>query len=291
MRYGIPPSGAMDQYSYHIGNLLLGNPERSASLEVTLQGLIIESTLSVEIAITGGDLNPYLNGSPVPLWVPFIMKRRDVLHFKQRKDGLRAYLAVRGGFDVPEFLGSKSTFVRGKIGTTLKEGDILSIGHFDETKCIKATILPKEFIPVFGHGNPVRVLIGPQNEYFTRKGIETFLTSAYRLSSKSDRQACRTEGPAIEISKGPGIITDPTPLGAIQVPGDGKPIILLRDSQVTGGYAKIATVVSVDLDRLGQIMPGEVIRFKQIDRKEAITLLFEKRKRLNDLKFFCLTSR
>jgi antagonist of KipI len=169
MRYGIPPSGAMDQYSYQIGNLLLGNLEDSASLEVTLQGLIIESILSVEIAITGGDLNPYLNDSPAPLWVPFMMKERDVLHFKQRKNGLRAYLAVRGGFDVPKFLGSKSTFVRGKIGTPLKKGDILSIGHFDETKCIKASILPKEFIPIFGHENSVRVLMGPQNEYFTRK--------------------------------------------------------------------------------------------------------------------------
>ncbi|NIO12266.1 MAG: hypothetical protein GTO40_31305, partial [Deltaproteobacteria bacterium] len=136
----------------------------------------------------------------------------------------------------------------------------------------------------FSCSDPIRVLMGPQADYFTPRGVDTFLNSTYRLSPQSDRQGCRTDGPAIEIAKGPGIITDPIPLGAIQVPGDGKPIILLRDAQVTGGYAKIAIVARADMDRLGQMMPGDEIRFQRISRQTAIDLLMEERRRLDEVR-------
>jgi len=284
MKYGIPPSGAMDQYSYRVGNLLLGNPENSASLEITLHGLKIEALIPVTISITGADLGPYLNGDPAPQWTPLIMKKGEIIHFKQRKKGLRAYLAVKGGFDVPEVLGSRSTFIRGKIGNPISEGEIISIGDFGAIKSIKSLALPKLYIPDLNLHDPIQVIMGPQNEYYTLQGIDTFLNASYKVTSQSDRMAYRTEGPPIEIAKDPGIITEPIPRGAIQVPGDGKPIILLWDAQVTGGYAKIATVISADMDRLGQKMPGDTIHFQQVNRDMAIELLFEKKRKIDTIK-------
>ena len=284
MKYGIPLSGAMDQYSYRIGNLLVSNPEGAASLEITLQGLIIESLIPVTVAITGADLSPYLGDVPVPQWDSFTMEKGETLNFKRRRKGLRAYLAVRGGIDVPVILGSKSTFIRGKIGKPLMEGEIIEIGGFHATSPINKAPLPEEYIPDFRHGDPIRVLMGPQEDYYTPRGIETFLTSFYKITSRADRMAYRTEGPPIEIAKGPGIISEPIPRGSIQVPGDGQPIILLRDAQVTGGYAKIATVIKADMDRLGQMMPGNRIQFQRIKRDEALELLIEGKNRFEAIK-------
>jgi antagonist of KipI len=284
MKYGIPPSGAMDQYSYMVGNLLLGNSDNSASLEITLHGLIIEAIISVTIAITGGNLCAYLNDHPAPQWAPVTMEKRDILYFKRRKEGFRAYLAVGGGFNTPEILGSKSTFIKGGTGMTLRGGEILSIGNYDKRKSIKTNILPRQYGPEFNNHEPILVVMGPQEEYFTSQGIDTFLNSTFKITPQSDRMAYRTDGPPIKIAKGPGIISDPIPRGAIQVPGDGKPIILLRDAQVTGGYAKIATVISADMDRLGQMMPGDKVRFRRISREMAIELLIERKRELDKLK-------
>ena len=284
MKYGIPPSGAMDQHSFVIGNLLLQNPDNAAALETTLQGLKLQALSSVTISITGADLDPWLNDQPAPQWTAFTMKEDDVLHFKRRRKGLRAYVAVRGGFDVPVVLGSKSTFVLGCIGAILREGETLSICTPDSQAAEDVLSLPREYRPDFDRADPIRVLMGPQEDYFTPLGIDTFLNSTYRITSQCDRQGFRTEGPAIEIAKGPGIISDPIPPGAIQVPGDGKPIILLRDAQVTGGYAKIAVVARVEMDSLGQMMPGDTIRFQCIDRQTALDLLREEAQRLDKVK-------
>jgi len=284
MKYGLPPSGAMDLRSFAIGNLLLRNPENAAALETAVQGLKLQAVTRVTIAITGADLDPWLNNHPAFQWTVFTIDEGDVLHFKKRKGGFRGYVAVRGGLDVPEVLGSRSTFVRGHIGTILRKGDVLSIGSFDAEAPENPITLRPEYRPDFSCSDPIRVLMGPQADYFTPRGIDDFLNSMYRLSPQSDRQACRTDGPTIEIAKGPGIITDPIPLGSIQVPGDGKPIILLRDAQVTGGYAKIATVARVDMDRLGQMIPGDKIRFRRISRQTSIDLLMEEKRRLDELR-------
>jgi len=284
MKYGMPTSGAMDQRSFLIGNLLLRNSNNAAALEATLQGLKLEALTRVTISITGADLDPWLNGQPAPQWTTFTMKEGDVLHFRKRREGFRAYVAVQGGVDVPKVLGSRSTFVRGRIGAILREGKILGICPFDSEASESVLTLPQEYRPDFNRTDPIRLVMGPQEDYFTPRGIATLLNSTYRISPQSDRQAFRTEGPAIEIAKGPGIITDPIPPGAIQVPGDGKPIILLRDSQVTGGYAKIATVARVEMDFLGQVMPGDEIRFQRISRQTSIDLLTEERRRFDELR-------
>ncbi len=284
MKYGIPTSGAMDQRSFVIGNLLLRNPENAAALETAVQGLKLQALTRVTISITGADLDPWLNDQPAPQWTAFTMKEDDVLNFKKRKKGLRGYVAVRGGFDVPEVLGSRSTYVRGRIGTVLREGEILSICPSNSGASESVLSLPQEYRPDLNRTDPIRLIMGPQEDHFTHRGIATLLNSTYRISPQSDRQAFRTEGPAIEIAKGPGIITDPIPPGSVQVPGDGKPIIMLRDAQVTGGYAKIAIVARVEMDRLGQMMPGDEIRFRRISRQTSIDLLMEAKRCLDELR-------
>jgi antagonist of KipI len=284
MKYGIPTSGAMDQRSFVIGNLLLRNYDNAAALETTLQGLKLQALTGVTISITGADLDPWLNDQPAPQWTAFAMKGGDVLHFKRRRKGLRAYVAVRRGFDVPMVLGSRATFVRGRIGAIIREGETLSICTPHSPAAEDVLTLPGEYRPNFDRADPIRLIIGPQEDYFTPRGIATFLSSTYRITSQCDRQGFRTEGPAIEIAKGPGIISDPVPLGGIQVPGDAKPIILLRDAQVTGGYAKIAVVARVEMDSLGQMMPGDTIRFQRVDRRTALDLLREEAQRLDKLK-------
>jgi allophanate hydrolase subunit 2 len=137
--------------------------------------------------------------------------------------------------------------------------------------------------PPLSSESVIRVILGPQAEAFTAKGVETFLGNEYRISPKSDRQGFRTEGPPVETIRGSDIITDPTPLGAVQVPGDGQPIILLRDGQVTGGYAKIATVISADLDKFGQMSPGDKVRFQAVTREEALHASREARRNLKYL--------
>lgn len=284
MKYGIPISGAMDQRSFVIANLLLRNLDNAAALETTLQGLKLEALTRVTISITGADLDPWLNDRPAPQWTAFTMEKGDVLHFKKRKLGLRAYVAVQGGVDVPEVLGSRSTYIRGRIGAPLGVGETLISPPFDPEAAEDVLTLPREYRPDLDRAGPIRVIMGPQDDYFTPRGIDTFLNSNYRISPQCDRQAFRTEGPVIEIAKGPDIISDPIPLGAIQVTGDGRPVILLRDAQATGGYAKIAIVARVEMDFLGQMMPGDVIRFQRIDRQKALDFLREEAQHLDELK-------
>ncbi len=269
-RYGIPSSGAMDQFALQTANLLVGNPPGAAGLETLLQGLSLEALVPVVIAITGGDLGAELNGRPAPMWTSFRIQPHDRLTFKRRAAGCRAYLAFQGGIVVPELLGSRSTFARGRIGSSLRSKDTLPLGTPPLTGASFRRSLPPKLRPSRSQEHGVRVLLGPQTKSFTPAGHETFLNSTYRVSPNSDRQGYRTEGPAITFALGPDIISDPTPLGAVQVPGNGQPIILLRDGQVTGGYAKIATVIFADLDRFGQMAPGDTLFFRAVTREEAL---------------------
>jgi len=271
-RYGIPPSGAMDQFSYRVANVLVGNPSGAAALEITLAGLALEALTPILVAITGADLGAQRNDRAAPLWTTWTMERGDRLSFPKRVSGCRAYLAVRGGFDAPEFLGSRSTFLKGRMGQPLKANETLSAGGFLPPAGALRRALPRHLRPAWSSQHAVRVILGPQTASFTQRGLETFLGSAYSISPRSDRQGFRTEGPPIEHVGGPDIISDPTPLGAIQVPGDGKPIVLHRDGQVTGGYAKIAKVIAADLDQFAQMMPGEALRFRSVTREEALAL-------------------
>jgi biotin-dependent carboxylase-like uncharacterized protein len=286
MKYSVPPSGAMDQYSYRIGNQLIGNPDGAASLEIFLAGLQIEVLKPVTAVITGADFSPHINNEPVAIWAPLSLEIGDVIQFKKRISGFWTYLAVRGGIRRTRVLGSMSTFLRGKIGKPLRDGECLEIGDPELSDVIHMKTLSEEYLPDFNNKAPIRVLPGPQHNYYSQEGISTFYHSTYRVTSESDRMGYRLSGPPVEIAKGPGIITEPIPRGAIQVPGDGQPIVLLRDAPVTGGYGKIAVVISADLDRFVQRVPGSTdgVQFEKTSRRRALELWFEKEKQMEAIK-------
>lgn len=270
-KYGISQSGALDDYSYKISNMLVGNQLNEAVLELTLFGGEFEVIESGTIAITGADMSPKVNNKQVPMWETLELSKGDVLYLGFAKEGCRAYIALAGGIDVPIVLGSRSTYLRGKIGglngTILKEGDIIS--SFKTKAPSKKYRLPVEFIPKYTQDNVVRVVLGPQINYFTRNGVKTFLTEKFIFTNDINRMACRLDGVSIEHKISGNIVSDGTPNGAIQVPENGKPIILLNDRQTTGGYPKIACVITVDIQKIAQAKPGDTVRFKAISVSKA----------------------
>jgi antagonist of KipI len=270
-RYGVPVSGAMDLFALRAANLLAGNPESAAALEVTLAGPRIRFLRDMVVAVAGADLEPRLDDQPAPTWRPFAAPEGTVLGFGHARDGLRAYIALAGGIDVPVVLGSRSTFTRGELGgfdgRAIRAGDRLHVGQVDAI--IHGRSIAKGDVPHYGHDHVVRVVLGPQADAFTPHGISTFLSSAYVVTPKSDRIGCRLEGPAVQHAHSADIVSDGNPFGAVQVAGDGLPMVLVADRGTTGGYTKLATVISADLPRLAQALPGDRVSFREIALAEA----------------------
>jgi antagonist of KipI len=232
------------------------------------------------LAVTGANLQFTINSEYHPPWRSFFLQAGDVVHFKRRKSGLRAYLAVRGGFQAPTFMGSCSVFERGSMGTPLRKDEILEVsdapsGPFHEIR------IPEGLLTKSSDRISMRVIMGPQIEAFTPQGVETFLHSVYRVTPQSDRIGYRLEGPRINHRDRADIISEPVVPGSIQVPSDGQPIILTVDAQVTGGYAKIATAISADLDLLAQALPGDTICFEETDQAGAHQAWLERRELLD----------
>jgi antagonist of KipI len=283
MKYGTPASGAADAFAAETANLLAGNRPGAAVLETALFRLELLALENLTVAVTGGNLAPTLNGGPMPMWQTVPVRAGDRLAFRGRKTGFRAYLAVGGGFAGVEFLRSRSVFVRGLMGRPLIAREILATEE-EPAGRIPERVVPAEWVPDYSQRDPLRVIPGPQEDRFTPKGIETFLSSEYRVSAQSDRMGYRLEGPKIEHTKGADIISECIARGAVQVPGDGLPILLLWDAQVSGGYTKIATVIGADVDRAAQIMPGETLRFQAVSLKEAHEALRRRQKTLEELR-------
>lgn len=276
--FGMPVAGAMDEYALRIANILVGNPAGAAALEITLLGPQLKVLSPTKLALTGADLGAEINGQEFPRWQTVAVKSGDEITFTAAKSGCRAYLAVAGGINVPEVMGSRSTYLRGKIGgldgRALQAGDYLPAGS--PTKNVPTgTELPPALQPAYPNQITLRVILGPQDDHFTTAGRDIFLNSEYTVTTEADRMGYRLEGPKIEHAAGADIISDGIPLGAVQVPGHGLPIIMLADRQTTGGYPKIATVCSVDIMCMGQAKPGDKIRFETISRHESIQLLKE----------------
>lgn len=270
-QFGIPVSGVMDKYSFLVANYLVGNEGHEAVLEIPYLGPTLEFDFDVTISITGADLSPKLNNNDIEMWKSINIKKGDILSFKSIKSGSRSYIAFSAEIDVPEINNSKSTLLKSKLGgfegRQLKKGDII---NFKNVRVLnKENILDKKYIPTFNNENTIRVLLGPQDDYFTENGIKTFLESEYTITKNSDRMGMRLDGNTIEHKDKADIISDATVFGSIQVPGDGKPIILLADRQTTGGYTKIATVIHIDLPKLAQMSPGNKINFEKISLEEA----------------------
>ncbi len=271
LQYGVPISGAMDRFSCTAANLLIGNDANAATLETTLIGPKLELLTDTQVAVSGGNCDVRVNSDIALMWRTIDLRKGDVLSVGRMETGSRCYIAFRGGIDVPVVLGSRSTYTRGSFGgmrgRQLKAGDLIET--FNPTGPRFETIMPKDLLPDFGTEIDVKVVLGPQVDMFTEQEIAAFLSGEYKATSEIDRMGYRLEGPQIARTPKPDIVSDALLPGAVQVPNNGKPIIIMRDAQTTGGYPKIAVVATPDMDRLGQAKPGDAIRFSKIPLAEA----------------------
>ena len=285
-KYGVPVAGAMDAFALRAANLLVGNSEGDAGLEMTLAGPHLRFLDETVVAITGADLMPALDGNPVPMWQPVAVQKGAELLFHGINDGVRAYLAIAGGVDIPPMLGSRSTYTRANIGglegRALAHGDRIAASTGMER--VDGRRFPRGAVPHYGHTHRLRVTPGQQFDTFTEQGIETFLSSSYTVTPRSDRIGYRLEGPPIEHKAGADIVSDGIPSGAVQVTGDGMPIVLLADRGTTGGYTKIATVISADVMRLTQAAPGDVVTFQMATLEEAHEDLLEQENLIQEIR-------
>jgi biotin-dependent carboxylase-like uncharacterized protein len=280
---GIPGSGPMDEEAFVLGNQLVGNPDGAAGLECTLIGPRIEFTDERTVAVTGAAMGVDVNGSERPRWQSFEVRAGDVLKLGPARSGVRAYVAVAGGITTPPALGSRATYVRGQLGglggRALKRNDELPLG-------VARPAAPARVrdgrVPDDAGEPEIRVVLGPQADRFTARGIATFLDGPYEMLPQSDRMGARLRGPSIEHTRGHDIVSDGIPLGGVQVIGDGQPIVLLVDRQSTGGYTKIATVCSFDIRRVAQVKPGQRLRFREVTVAAAHALLRRRRAELDD---------
>ena len=278
--YGMPVAGAMDRYAYRVANLLAGNKVSAAVIEMTLLGAAFKFDHDQLVAICGADMQATLDGVSVKNWSSFIVKSGSELRFEYAQTGCRAYMAVRGGIDVPSVLGSRSTYTRAKVGglqgRALVQGDILTVGNDAESEA-RPRQLDNAYIPQYTQSISLRVLLGPQDNMFPPEAIATFFQSQYTVTEEADRMGYRLEGEKISHIGKADIISDALCLGAIQIPAHGMPIIMMSDRQTTGGYAKIGTVIGPDLKKLAQAKPGDTVRFEQVEETAAVETLREER--------------
>jgi len=281
-KFGVPVSGVMDDFSARIANYLVGNEDNAPLLEFVLRGPTLKFHTSTIFAVAG-DCNIKLNGERIDSWKSYRAEKDDILEVGELNSGVYGYIAFAGGVACTPILGSCSTYLRGGFGRALRRGDMLKLNAPSIPK--EGLYLPPELIPRYSGHKEIRVILGPQKENFTRRGIETFLNSYYTLTPHWDRMGYRLDGPPIEHSKkGADIITDAIPAGSIQVPSSGKPIVMLADRQTTGGYAKIAVIARVDLAKMAQTRVGERIKFKAIEVEEAQALLRRREGNLRGIK-------
>jgi antagonist of KipI len=270
LRYGIPPSGPVDARSFTLANRLVGNADDAAGLEFTLIGPRLRAEAPCAVAVTGADSLVTVNEAAVAAWTTLTLDAGDVVKIGPARAGVRGYVAVAGGIDVPPVLGSRATYLRGRLGglegRAVRRDDVLRLGT---PARVRARAVPARAIPDWRAEPVLRVVLGPQADRFTDEGIAAFLGGTYEVLPQSDRMGARLSGPRIAHARGHDIISDGIALGAVQVPGDGQPIVLLVDRQSTGGYTKIATVCSFDIPRVGQAKPGQRVRFSAVDVAEA----------------------
>ena len=285
LKYGVPISGAMDTFSFVAANLLVANNPNDACLEITLIGPELQALARTQVAITGGLASPKINGQNVPMWETLDVQEGDIISFGKIVKGCRLYFSIRGGVNTPLVLGSRSTYVRGMLGglnsRQLKTGDIIEV--FAKPHLETRLSMSEELMPQFTGRFMMHVILGPQSDMFTEKGMQTFLSNSYKVTSEADRMGYRLEGPTIEHKSKAEIISDALLPGAVQVPRGGKPIMIMRDAQTTGGYPKIAVVVSPDVSLLGQARPDDTVEFSRITIKQAREKALEYYKLLKNL--------
>ena len=274
---GIPVSGALDGVSLRAANAIVGNPPGAGALEIAYRGPTLKVQAdSVRLAYAGGvaaievlDDAKAVSGMRVPPLQSVCLRRGQVLRVGALAGSVVGYLAVEGGFDATPALGSQSTYMRAGLGgfdgRALRAGDVLGLRRPEAEEREERQLLTLDLAPP----PRIRVVLGPQDDYFSARGLRTLLESAYAVSAASDRMGMRLDGPTLEHSKGSNIVSDGIAPGAIQVPGNGLPIVLLADRQTTGGYPKIATVIAADLPTLGRLAPGARLAFEAVSVEAA----------------------
>ncbi|WP_264193778.1 biotin-dependent carboxyltransferase family protein [Cytobacillus firmus] len=303
-KFGVIASGAMDPFSHRMANLLSGNEENDPALEITMMGPTLTFEEDTLISICGGDLSPSINGQPIRTWRSVFVKKGSELKFGGCQKGCRAYLAVSGGFDVPEVMNSKSTYLRAGIGgfkgRALKAGDVLETGKpslqsLKMKDFLSKQLLDKAFVENdWGIasklipetvGNPeIRITRGRQFDLFTHESRIQLFNHAFEVTAQSDRMGYRLKGSVLALSEHAEQISEAVNFGSIQVPPDGNPIVLLADRQTTGGYPKIGQVAAIDLPLLAQAKPGDALRFAEISNEQAQQLLIKREMKLKELK-------
>ncbi|HTP52144.1 MAG TPA: biotin-dependent carboxyltransferase family protein [Anaeromyxobacteraceae bacterium] len=274
--FGLPVAGAMDRLSYALANLLAGNAPGAAALEMTLLGGAFRFSREGYAAVCGADMQASLDGRPLGPASGFPVAAGSELAFGGARVGVRTYLAVRGGLDVPLVLGSRSTYSRAGIGgfegRALRVGDALPLGRPRGTRPPPRSLAPG-LAPEVGGEVRLRCIPGPQDDLFTTIGRAMFFGAEYRVTNRNDRMGYQLEGPSIQHAGGADIVSDALVPGAVQVPGSATPIVMTVDAQTTGGYAKIATVIGSDLRRLAQARAGDVVRFESCTLDDAVEAL------------------
>jgi len=282
LAYGLPRSGVMDRYAAGMANLLCGNPLSAAVIEMTIMGGTFRFEKACRISICGANMTPRINSKAIEQWSAYDIFSGDILEMSYAASGCRAYLAVSGGMEVPRIMGSRSTYIRAAIGgvsgRALKVDDKIELGELPPVQ-ERPVKLDKFLIPAYSEKISLRVLLGPQEELFLPEGIETFLTEEYKVTQEADRMGYRLQGPLIRHVGKADIVSDALGRGAVQVPGDGQPIVMMADCGTTGGYAKIATVIGADLWRLAQAKPEDTVKFNRCSENEAVQALAEERKK------------
>jgi antagonist of KipI len=306
---GIPPAGAQDFYSLALANMLVGNeltpPPLSrispgaAGLEMLMKGVRLKFHTDTVIALAGADMGANLEGKDVPRFEPVVVQAGGELRLGVVREGARGYLAVAGGIDVPSILGSRATYVRGSQGglqgRALRKGDRLTLFPPEvDISALAVRRLPAGLAVIPDEPHVIRVVLGPQDFMFTDKGVQTFLTAEWKLSPVSDRMGMRLIGPPLELHPRPSylmrdagsgpadIVDDVIPVGGIQVPGGIEPIVMGVENPTAGGYAKIGTVISADLGKMGQLRPGDILKFKAVEAKQGLEVIRLLWRRLTD---------
>ena len=269
---GVPVSGALDPLSFRLANRLLGNADDTPALEILYQGPTLEIVAErVHVALAGDAVLELVGESVVTVeaWRTLVLERGRVFRVSRLGEAC-CYLALAGGLAVAPCLGSASTYVRGGLGgfagRALQAGDVLSVAEPAARDggelCLRERL-------VFDRNAPIRIVLGPQDDYFTEEAVTTLLGAEFTVSKNADRMGLRLDGPFLPHRDGYNIVSDGIATGAIQVPGSGQAILLLADHQTTGGYPKIATVISADLPAVGRKRPGDKIRFAAVSAEEG----------------------
>jgi biotin-dependent carboxylase-like uncharacterized protein len=294
---GMPPSGAMDVFSYQVGNYLVGNEDGAAGLEMTYLGPELEFTEDAVIAITGAEMPPKINGEEAPTWKVIAVEAGDVLSFDYLKSGARSYLAVAGGIDVPIFMHSRSTYtligLGGLEGRALQEGDELEVGEGGDRFDRVGMAVDEDHVPAYSKETELRVIIGLASYRLTEESMEEFLNTTWTVTPDADRVGYRYKGGElkfVEREQPAGAGADPAnvvdfgyPIGSIQVPGGVEPIVLMNDAVTGGGYATIGTVISADRDRLAQTKTNDKTRFRSVELDEALEAREERRQQMGQI--------